>query len=214
MNDRDWPLTEKDFPANPAANPYAATAFSSTAPAGDFGSQTSAEGVRRKFLKHEASVQSIGSLYLFGVVILLFAAGVMIISLIVGLVNGTNGANGNDAAPGVVEAVISIVIILAIAGLQYWVGMGLRALQSSARVVASIFSVIGLLGIPIGTLINGYFLYLLLGQKGTYVFSEEYARVRAATPHIQYKTSIWVLVGVALLVVVFVIAIVALVATA
>lgn len=211
MNDRDWPLTDKDLPA---ANPYAATAYSSTAPAGDFGSQASAEEVRRKFLKHEASVRSIGSLYLFGVVILLFAAGVMIISLIVGLVNGTNGANGNAVTPGVAEAVISIVIILAIAGLQYWVGMGLRGLQSSARVVAIIFSVIGLLGIPIGTLINGYFLYLLLGQKGTYVFSEEYARVRAATPHIKYKTSIWVLVVVALLVLLVVIGIVALVATA
>lgn len=92
--------------------------------------------------------------------------------------------------------------------------MGLRGLQSSARVVAIIFSVIGLLGIPIGTLINGYFLYLLLGQKGTYVFSEEYARVRAATPHIKYKTSIWVLVVVALLVLLVVIGIVALVATA
>lgn len=208
MNDRDWPLTEKDFPA---ANPYAATAYSSSAPAGDFGSQASAEEVRRKFLKHEASVQSIGSLYLFGVVILLFAAGVMIISLIVGVVNGTNGG---DATPDTIASVITTVMLLAIAGLQYWVGMGLRTLQSPARVVAIIFSVIGLLGIPIGTLINGYFLYLLLGQKGTYVFSEEYARVRAATPHIKYKTSIWVLVGVALLVVVFVIGIVALVATA
>lgn len=212
MNDRDWPLTAADFPA--ANNPYAATAFSSTAPAGDFGSQGSAEEVRRKFLNHEASVRSIGTLYLFGVVIILLSAGVMIISLIAGLVNGANGDDAVAGGPGGIEAVISTVIILAIAGLQYWVGTGLRALQPSARVAASIFSVLGLLAIPIGTLINGYFLYLLLSQKGTYVFSEEYARVRAATPHIQYKTSIWVLVGVAFLVVVVIIGIVAAVVSA
>jgi len=211
MNDRDWPLTEKDFPANPAANPYAATAFSSTAPAGDFGSQASAEEVRRKFLKHEASVQSIGTLYLLGAVFLLLAAGVMVISLIVLLVNGPAAG---DPAPTAASFAVPAVVLLAFGGLQFWVGLGLRKLQPSARIVASIYSVLGLLGIPIGTLISAYFLYLLLSQKGTYVFSEEYARVRAATPHIKYRTSIWVLVIVALLVLVFVIGIVALVATA
>jgi hypothetical protein len=63
---------------------------------------------------------------------------------------------------------------------------------------------LGLIGFPIGTLISVYFLYLLLSQKGAYVFSPEYAQVIAATPHIQYKTSIvvWIFLGL-LLVVIF-----------
>jgi hypothetical protein len=192
MNDRDWPLTDKDFPA---ANPYAATAFSSTAPAGDFGSQASAEEVRNRFLKHEASVQSIGTLYLLGAVFLLLAGGVMVISLIVLLVNGPAG----DPAPTAAGFAIPAVILLAFGALQFWVGLGLRKLEPSARIVASVFSVLGLLGIPIGTLISAYFLYLLLSKKGEFVFSPEYARVRAATPHIKYRTSIIVVIAVALL---------------
>lgn len=194
MNDRDWPLSAKDFPA--AANPYAATAFSSTAPAGDFGSQGSAEEVRRKFLNHEASVRSIGALYLFGSALQLLAGVGMVISLIVILINGPNPDDPNATVAGVA---LPAVVLLAFSGLQYWVGMGLRRLQPPARVVASVFSVLGLLAIPIGTLISGYFLYLLLSKKGEFVFSPEYARVRAATPHIKYRTSIIVVIAVALL---------------
>jgi hypothetical protein len=61
-----------------------------------------------------------------------------------------------------------------------------------------VLSCFGLLGFPIGTLISAYFLYLLSSQKGVYIFSPEYARVIAATPHIKYKTSIigWILLGI------------------
>ena len=51
------------------------------------------------------------------------------------------------------------------------------------------FSVIGLLAIPVGTIISGYFLYLLLSKKGTVIFSPQYKQIIAATPHIKYKTS-------------------------
>lgn len=193
MNDRDWPLTEKDFPP---ANPYAATAYSSTVAAGDFGSLGSAEEVRKRFLNHEASVRSIGTLYLLGVAFLVFAAVVTIISLIL---RPTNGPNGDGETASIIAPMISVVFVLAIAGLQYWVGTGLRALRPPARTVAIIFSAIGLLGFPIGTLISAYFLYLLLSKKGEFVFSPEYAQVRAATPHIKYKTSIIVVIAVALL---------------
>jgi hypothetical protein len=69
---------------------------------------------------------------------------------------------------------------------------------------AIIFSVIGLIGIPIGTLISAYFLYLLLSQKRTMVFSDEYQQVIEQTPHIKYKTSIVVIILLVLLVVLFV----------
>lgn len=208
MNDRDWPLTEKDFPA---ANPYAATAYSSAVAAGDFGSLGSAEEVRKRFLSHEASVRSIGTLYLLGVAILVFSAVVTIISLIL---RPTNGPNADGGTASIVAPAISIVFVLAIAGLQYWLGTGLRALHPPARTVAIIFSAIGLLGFPIGTLISAYFLYLLLSKKGEFVFSPEYAQVRAATPHIRYKTSVWLLVGIAFLVLVVIVGILAAVLSA
>ena len=74
-------------------------------------------------------------------------------------------------------------------------------MKKSARVPTGILSGIGLLGFPLGTIINGYILYLVFSQKGTTVFSDEYHAVIAQTPHIKYRTSIvvWILVGLVLL---------------
>ena len=85
--------------------------------------------------------------------------------------------------------------------LQLFAGLAIRRLENWARLTIGILSIFGLLGIPIGTLISGYFLYLCFSQKGTYVCSPEYHRIVANTPHIQYKTSIvvWILLGLFLL---------------
>ena len=79
--------------------------------------------------------------------------------------------------------------------LQGFVAVGLRRLRNWARIVAIVFSVIGLIAVPIGTLISAYFLYLLVSEKGRIVFSDEYKRVIEQTPHIVYKTSVvvWIL---------------------
>jgi hypothetical protein len=65
----------------------------------------------------------------------------------------------------------------------------------------AVLSGIGLIGFPLGTIINGYILYLVLCQKGRTVFSDEYKRVIEQTPHIKYKTSIivWIFLGLLLL---------------
>jgi uncharacterized membrane protein len=80
-------------------------------------------------------------------------------------------------------------------------GSALRALSSKVRHVAGVFAGLGLLGFPVGTLINGYILYLLYSKKGKMVFSEEYQAIRLATPHVKYKTSVvvWVLLIIILL---------------
>ena len=57
------------------------------------------------------------------------------------------------------------------------------------KIPVTILSGLGLLSIPIGTLINGYILYLMYSQKGKVVFSPEYQDIRDATPEIQYQTS-------------------------
>jgi len=143
------------------------------------------EEIRQEHIKHEASVKSIGLLYFLG-------AAFMFIFGLVGLFTSTRGRSG----PSTVIA----VLFIGLAAGQLWVGIGVRALKGWARVAAGILSGIGLLGFPLGTLINGYILYLLFSKKGSMVFSEDYKRVIQETPHIKYRTSavVWVLLAILL----------------
>ena len=89
------------------------------------------------------------------------------------------------------------MLLLAMALIYAVVGRWFRTLNPKARVPATILSVIGLLAFPLGTLINGYILYLIHAKKSKVVFSADYQAVIAATPEIKYKTSlfVWILVG-------------------
>lgn len=179
----------------PGENPFSVNPYAPTAHTGDLGPTTDdPEGYRRAYLNHEASVKSIGFLYLFGA-ILLVPIGVLMI-----------------AAFWLDEDVSDRGILLGIGAgylgvglLQIYTGVGLRRLQNPARVIAIIFSILGLIGFPIGTLISAYFLYLLVGKKGQVVFSDEYREVVRKTPHIKYKTSmvVWILLGLLLLLLTF-----------
>jgi len=141
-------------------------------------SSNAAEQIRKDHIKHEASVKSVGTLYFLAATFLLIA--------------GVAGVITNDG----VEMVLGLVLAC-LGGLQIWVGVGLRRLKPWARIATAIVSGFGLLGFPLGTLINGYILYLVLSQKGRTVFSEDYQRVIEQTPHIKYKTSIivWIFLG-------------------
>lgn len=179
MSNSPW----SDFPNSGSAsqNPYAPTEFTTNLP---MGSSSDVE-TRNKYLSHEASIQGIGALYLLGAVFVVII-GVVLIGLGIAGVAGGQG----DATAGFIFGLIYLPLGL----LQFWVGRGLRVLNPKVRVVAIIFSVIGLIGVPIGTIISAYFLYLLASKKGQFVFSDEYAQVRAATPEIKYRTS-WVVWG-------------------
>jgi GYF domain 2 len=143
----------------------------------------SAEQVRKEYLSHEASTQSVGLLYLLGGGILgLTGSGVLVSGLIV-QVGGQS--KGMDLAAGAFFG----LFLLAWSGVQIWLGLGLRRLRRNVRIGVTLFSVLGLLGFPLGTLINGYILYLLHSGKGKVVFSEPYRQVIAATPQIRYRTS-------------------------
>ncbi|MCP5487795.1 MAG: hypothetical protein H7A43_04020 [Verrucomicrobia bacterium] len=143
--------------------------------------------MRRSHIKHEASVRSVGVLYYLGALFIIIAG-------IAGVLTDTEST-----------MVVRIVVAAALIGLgvfQFWVGTGLRELKAWARVPTGILSGIGLLGFPIGTLINGYILFLVFSKKGTVVFSPEYKDAIAATPEVKYKTSIivWIFVGLLILV--------------
>lgn len=139
---------------------------------------TEAERIRREHIKHEASLKSIGALhYLGGLCCLLF--GVVMFK----------------------EKTAVSLLLLGLAVLELLLGKGVRQLKPWIRVPVGIFSSIGLLSIPVGTLINGYTLYLVFSKKGRTVLSPEYQDVIAATPQIKYKTSIvvWIFLGLLVL---------------
>lgn len=145
-----------------------------------------AESVRKLHLNHEASLQSVGALYLLGCVLLSFAALATLVA---------------DDSKSLGERITFFGFCAAFAGLQGWTGLKMRKLNPAARTPATVISGIGLLGFPLGTLISAYILWLLHSTKGKYVFTPEYAAIQAATPHIKYKTSIvvWILFGLVVL---------------
>ncbi len=177
-------------------NPYAPPADQSV-----MGSPLSdVESVRQAHINHEASLKSIGTLYILGAIILV-PMGLVLIVLAFPKANPQV-----EPAESVIIAGVGMAYLV-IGLLQCAIAVGLWKLQTWARWTAVVLSAIGLLAIPLGTIIAGYFLYLLLSQKGTVVFSDQYKQIIAATPHIKYKTSkILVLLLLLLLLVIMVVA--------
>ena len=159
-------------------NPYAAPA----APVDDVSANSEAERIRRAHISHEASVKAVGLLYYIGGIgVTLVAAGGLI---------------------GAKDASIGLTLLLLGFGVgQFVAGWGVRALRPWGRAIGCVLSGFGLLGFPIGTLINAYILYLFLSKKGRTIFAPEYQEVIAATPHVKYRTSIVVWILLALVVV-------------
>jgi hypothetical protein len=160
-----------------AVNPYAAP----TARVDDISANPEAEAIRREHINHEASIKAIGFLYYLGGV-----------GLTIGGVGQIMLANTGAVHPAMA------LLFLALGIAQFFAGWGVRGLRSWGRVIGCVISGIGLLGFPVGTLVNGYILYLFLSKKGRTVFSPEYKDVIAATPHVKYRTSIlvWIFLGI------------------
>ena len=130
-----------------------------------------AEAIRREHIKHEASIKSIGCLHLLGgVLVLLGAATTIPVAL----------QSGKPEVFGFVVGYGAVGVVLLVSA------YGLRALKPWTRVLSSVLCGLGLIGFPIGTLINAYFLWLLLSAKGQTILSEDYKYVVTATPHVKY----------------------------
>jgi hypothetical protein len=140
---------------------------------------TDAEAIRETHLKTEASIKSIGILYWLAAIALVITSLPLIT------------AAAAQSEEGVTLLATGVGLLL-VGILQFVVGFEIRKLKSWTRIAAGIMSGIGLLAFPIGTVINAYILFLLLGRKGKMVFSAPYQEIMAATPHIKYKTSKWV----------------------
>jgi hypothetical protein len=150
-----------------------------------------AESIRREHINHEASIKAVGTLYYLSTLVL--AVGGLAIFFLPGAFAGARMA---DAVPAAIMVVLAVALLL--------VGRGLRKLQPWVRIPTVLLSILGLLGFPIGTLINGYIIWLILSKKGRLVLSPEYAAIVEATPQVKYRTSIvvWILLGLLVLLVV------------
>jgi hypothetical protein len=102
------------------------------------------------------------------------------------------------------ETIGVMAFLLVFGVIELTLAVGVRRLRPWARIPAVIVSCIGLLGFPVGTIISGYFLYLLASQKGATVFSREYQAVIQQTPHIKFRTpaSVWIVIIVLVLAIV------------
>jgi hypothetical protein len=155
-----------------------------------------AESIRREHINHEASIKAVGTLYYLSML------GLAVVGLTMLFSTGAFAAvRMGDAVPAAVLVVMAAVFLV--------VGRGLRKLQPWVRIPTVLLSILGLLGFPIGTLINGYIIWLILSKKGRLVLSPEYAAIVEATPQVKYRTSIvvWILLGLVVLLVAVVIVI-------
>lgn len=149
-----------------------------------------AEAIRQAHIKTEASIKSVGILYWLASVAVVITS-IPIITAAIGHV---------DMTPLPLATGLGL---LALGILQFIVGFEIRRFKAWARIAVGILSGIGLLSIPVGTIINAYILFLLFGKKGQMIFSAPYKDIVAATAHIKYKTSKWVWI-VLIVVVVFI----------
>lgn len=187
-------MTDEPTAGSPGAavNPYAPPQASITPQAAE--APEDAEAIRRQFLNHEASIRAIGGLYIFSAVLVAFATVVIVIM----------GFTTAETPP---EGAIMVGLGLAyglFGWFSFYLGRGLRRLDSKVRLGTTILTVIGLIGIPIGTIINAYILWLLHSAKGKRVMTPEYQSIVAQTPHIKYRTPVWLLILAVLLVVLLV----------
>ncbi len=169
-------------------NPYQTPkANIDTATEGDL---AGSEEIRNQYLNHEASLRSIGLLYYFMGTTVLIAVFMFLFSLF----SPTESPRNDIPLWGTaLMALLSLIYL--------WLGRGFRTLNSKIKIPATIVAILGLISIPIGTLIGGYILYLIYSSKGRMVLSEEYSKVMAATPHIKTRTSVivWIVLGMVLL---------------
>lgn len=157
-------------------NPYAAPSADLTKDVK--GPEWADVALRQAHLQHEVQLKSVGSLY-----------------LLAALVWGVASAIGTPVyfdlhpfEPAWLK-VITVALLLLTVLVLVVVGVGFRGLQSWVRIPGAALSIGGLLLFPLGTLINAYVLYLMFCAKGRTVLAPDYARVRAATPHLRYRRS-------------------------
>jgi hypothetical protein len=159
---------------------------------------TSAQAIRKSHLKREENIRSIGTYFYFTGITQLVLVFVIVLSASISYFS-----SGRNQLASLIGIGVYAGIFLFVAGLSIWSAGGLLRLDRSAKVPGIIVAIISLLGFPVGTLISGGILYLLLSEESRFVFSDEYREVVAATPQIQWKTALWLKIFIGLFIFLF-----------
>jgi hypothetical protein len=164
-----------------------------------------AEKDRRDHISHEASIKSLGCLYvLLGTLLLIGAISTLVTISTFDKEKYVAGAFMTMLGRGVLLFVVAFVIGS--------IGLGLRKLKGWAGIMGGIIAGISVMlsmpGLPMtaaGMLIPGYVLWLLVSKKGRRVTSPDYQTVIAQTPHVKLHTSlvVWILLGLLLIALTF-----------
>ncbi len=129
---------------------------------------------RKDHIIHEALVRSVSVFYLL--------AALPLIAL------GAYGAFGAIALVGSGWALFAVFVTLVWWGIAYLLvntGIGIWKLRGRSRVVSIVLSVLGLISIPVGTIISVFVLYVMCSGKGQKVFSPSYQHVIAQTQQLR-----------------------------
>lgn len=172
-----------------SANPYAAPT-ANLEPHPEVADEAEALAIRQAHISHEASLKGVGTLWILGGVIMMIGTIGIIVPYAAGAMKDGGGL------------IVGLILVYALLGsLSLVCGIDMRRLKPRARVGGSILAVLSLLGVPLGTMLGIYVLYLIHGRKGQVVFGPDYARIVQLTPQVKYKTSVvaWVLLGLIVL---------------
>lgn len=177
IQSKGGPMTDS---TTPIINPYAPPV--ATVEEAEVGGD--AERIRREHLNVETNLKTLGFLQLLGGFLAIPASMLLLLM--------TAAGEQLDA-----EGLGFAVGVLGIGTLSLVSGFLLRKLSPRARVPATIVAALGLLQVPVGTVINGWLLVLMYGAKGRRVLSDEYQEIVLATPHVKHRTSpaVWVVVA-------------------
>ncbi len=152
------------------------------------GYQTEFERVRREHLTTEAQLKSLGTLYCLGGTVMAVAGPLMIVGV---------GARSANELASMLRIGIATVII---AALCIWLGYGYRNVKPWVKIPGTIVAAIGLINIPIGTVLGIAILYWMYSAQGQTVLSADYQNIIASTPHVKYQRSVleWIMIGAVL----------------
>ncbi len=176
-------------PFSAAMNPYAVSENSAShkAPQSDSISGD-ADSVRRNLIAHESAIKGFGLLYAIGAGFCIFIA---VAATFFGLF--VFASFPKDAGPAIgIMMLIYAAVYFTIGTLVGLVSSGLYKLSDVGKIGGSIFSVLGLCAVPIGTLLGAYMLYLIFSEKGKFIFSQRYRSIVKQTPHIRCHTPVFV----------------------
>ena len=194
FGDRKHLMENPALKGRPSSNPYATPGSSGSGGV----NKKSAKALRKKYLKHEGEVRSLGLLYMMAGALGVLGAVAIVILAIVG-----SEALGALPTEGALLLSVWVGTILLMSSLQFALGWFINKLQTWAKIVATVFMVIGLLGVPVGTAINGYFLWVFHCEKGKVIFSDDYREAVRLTPNMKPNagvivTIVGILVGLAI----------------